>query len=73
MRLSVPSIPMANTIGHILFFVLAYALAVPAFAADEAGERKIFSITRADSPSTIDGRLDDPAWLQATIVDDFHQ
>ncbi|MDH3276115.1 MAG: carbohydrate binding family 9 domain-containing protein [Gammaproteobacteria bacterium] len=64
---------MTNTIRHRPFFVLVYLLAVPVFAANEAGERKIFSITRTDSPPTVDGRLDDPAWLHATIVDDFHQ
>jgi hypothetical protein len=64
---------MTNSIEHQLFFILACLLAVPALAANEAGERKIFSIIRTDSPPTIDGRLDDPAWLQATIVDDFHQ
>ncbi len=44
--------------------------AVAAYAED--GERKSFEISRADSAPVIDGRLDDPVWRNATVVDDFH-
>ncbi len=44
--------------------------AVAAYAED--GERKSFEISRADSAPVIDGRLDDPVWRSATVVDDFH-
>ena len=61
---------MLNKIVHALFVVLICLLTLAAHGAEE---RKIIVITRTDSPPTIDGRLDDPAWLQATVVDDFHQ
>ncbi len=37
------------------------------------GERKSFEIYRAESAPVIDGRLDDDAWKNAAVVDDFHQ
>jgi len=37
------------------------------------GERKSFEIYRAQSAPVIDGRLDDDAWKNAAVVDDFHQ
>lgn len=30
-------------------------------------------MVRTDTPPVIDGRLDDPVWERATVVDDFHQ
>jgi hypothetical protein len=41
--------------------------------ANEDVERKKIIITRTDTPPTIDGRLDDAVWLQATVVNDLHQ
>jgi hypothetical protein len=37
------------------------------------GERKSFEIYRTATPPVIDGKLDDVAWENAAIVDDFHQ
>ena len=59
--------------AHKLLAALLFLLSVSAFAANEAGERKTFVITRTDTPPTIDGRLDDPVWQQANAVTDFHQ
>lgn len=36
-----------------------------AAAADEAPKKKTYTITRADSPITVDARLDEPAWASA--------
>ena len=38
-----------------------------------AQEQKRVAMTRTDSPPTLDGVLDDAAWSQATVIDDFHQ
>ena len=46
---------------------------VPALAANEPQVRKSFVITRTETPPKVDGRLDDPAWRDAVVVDDFHQ
>ncbi|MDJ0710187.1 MAG: sugar-binding protein [Woeseiaceae bacterium] len=45
--------------------------AIAAYTVD--GQRKSFEIYRTDSPPVIDGRLDDPVWAVAAMVDDFHQ
>ena len=37
------------------------------------GERKSFEIRRASTAPVIDGHLDDAAWENAEVVDDFHQ
>lgn len=37
------------------------------------GARKSFEITRTTSAPVIDGKLDDEAWVNARVVDDFHQ
>jgi hypothetical protein len=37
------------------------------------GERKSFEIYRTQTAPVIDGRLDDDAWKNAAVVDDFHQ
>ena len=52
---------------------IVFAICFLTLVAGAAEERKTFIISRTDSPPTIDGRLDDPAWMQATVVDDFHQ
>ena len=44
-----------------------------ALAVTDMDDRKSFVITRTESPPKIDGRLDDEAWLDAAIIDDFHQ
>ena len=36
-------------------------------------DQKRMAITRTDSPPTLDGVLDDPAWSRAAVIDDFHQ
>ena len=38
-----------------------------------AGEQVTARISRTDTPPTLDGVLDDAAWEQATVIDDFHQ
>jgi hypothetical protein len=58
---------------------LALALAWVATCAAAQGTpdagfaRKSVEIVRAPSPPLIDGRLDDPAWAQAAIIEDFRQ
>jgi hypothetical protein len=44
-----------------------------ALAADEPALTKSSLIARTDSPPTIDGVLDDPAWKSAVVIDDLHQ
>jgi len=44
-----------------------------AMAADAPALTKSTSIARTDSPPTIDGVLDDPAWKGAVVIDDLHQ
>ena len=49
-------------------------LAAPAVAVYTVnGERKSFEIYRTQTAPLIDGRLDDDAWKNAAVVDDFHQ
>lgn len=64
---------MTKIIDRTILVSLFFLLAVPTFAEDEAAERKGFVITRTNTPPKIDGRLDDPVWQDAVIVDDFHQ
>jgi hypothetical protein len=54
------------------------ALLVPACAAaqgtpDAGFARKTVGIVRTESPPLIDGKLDDAAWAQAAVIDDFLQ
>ena len=44
-----------------------------ALAVTDMDDRKSIVITRTESPPKIDGRLDDEVWLDAAIIDDFHQ
>ena len=64
---------MMKIIDRTILASLLFLPAVPTFAANEVEERKTFVITRTDSPPRIDGRLDDPVWRDAVVVDDFHQ
>ena len=51
----------------------AIVFTVPAAAAEEGvPPRKSISVTRAEQPPVLDGRLDDPAWQQAAFVEDLH-
>jgi hypothetical protein len=52
---------------------LSPVLLLLGLASAVAQEQKRTVITRTDSPPTLDGVLDDPAWSQATVLDDFHQ
>ena len=47
--------------------------AASAQARDTGGEIKTARAVRATSPPVIDGRLDDEAWVNAEVIDDFHQ
>ena len=58
---------------HAAYVALLFLLMVAQAGANEDVERKKITITRTDTPPTIDGRLDDPAWLQAAVVSDLHQ
>ena len=59
---------------RISIAVLLLLLAAPASAVYTVdGERKSFEIHRTASAPVIDGRLDDEAWKNAALVDDFHQ
>ena len=64
---------MTNIIGPTILVSHLLLPVTSAFAENQTGERKSFVITRTDSPPIIDGRLDDPVWLEATALDDLHQ
>ncbi|MEE8544063.1 MAG: hypothetical protein V3S94_09400, partial [Gammaproteobacteria bacterium] len=57
----------------LLLLGLASAAAQDTGRLQVSQEQKRTAITRTDSPPTLDGVLDDPAWSQATVIDDFHQ
>ena len=54
-----------------LAFALACSLDVSAQPLQSA--QKAVRIVRTASPPTLDGKLDDPAWTQAGVIDDMHQ
>jgi hypothetical protein len=58
---------------HLPWAVVLVCLSSAAFAEDGVAGLKSFSITRTDTPPVIDGNLDDAGWLQATVIQDFHQ
>lgn len=45
----------------------------PAAQAADSATPKAFSINRTATPPVIDGILDEAAWLESAVVDDFHQ
>jgi hypothetical protein len=51
--------------------LIAVLLAAHAAGAAHAQERPQYAIQRAGTPLTIDGRLDEPAWVAAPAVGDF--
>ena len=55
------------------FFLLCLVFSASSRAADAPALTKSTSIARTDSPPTIDGILDDPAWKNAVVIDDLHQ
>ena len=52
---------------------VALTLACVAGVAQEAGIRKVMDIVRTEMPPRVDGRLDDPVWQRATVIEDLHQ
>lgn len=52
---------------------LAAAIVSGASRAEQPQTSKSIPAIRAESPPVIDGRLDDPVWQQAAIVDDLHE
>ena len=64
---------MKSTV-RLLAVAMLLALSAEAVAVYTVnGERKSFQIYRTDAPPVIDGKLDDTVWLDAALVDDFHQ
>jgi len=51
----------------------AAALGAPAALVQDAPDRPRVEAVRVAAPPTIDGRLDDPAWLDAPVATRFHQ
>ena len=51
----------------VMTIVLCLAAGIPA-AADEAPEKKTYTISRTDSPITVDARLEEAAWSRALHV-----
>ena len=64
---------MTYIIDRTLLASFLLLLAVSALAEVEPEQRKSFVITRTETPPEVDGRLDDPAWRDAVVGDDFHQ
>ncbi len=63
-----------SRITRISIAAFLLLLATPSVAAYTVnGERKSFEIHRTQSAPVIDGRLDDNAWKNASVVDDFQQ
>jgi len=63
-----------SRITRLLVTAILLLLSAPSVAVYTVnGERKSFEIYRAQSAPVIDGRLDDDAWKNAAVVDDFHQ
>jgi hypothetical protein len=57
-----------------LFFLALGPLAAQDISDERpAGEQVTARISRTETPPTLDGVLDDAAWEQATVIDDFHQ
>ena len=56
-------------VACVLLLLAPYAHSVY----EDDGMRKSFAISRTSSAPIIDGKLDDDAWRNATMVDDFHQ
>ena len=68
------------TLKHLFLIVILFAstaLAAPPAKSqpslDGNQETKRAKVTRTTTPPTIDGLLDDAVWLQAEVIDDFHQ
>ncbi len=60
----------------VILFVSTALSAPPAKSQpslDGNQETKRAKVTRTTTPPTIDGLLDDAIWLQAEVIDDFHQ
>ena len=59
----------------VLGGLLSYGAAVAAQQDDvrPRSARNTVTITRTELAPTIDGRVDDPAWQQATVIDDLRQ
>ncbi|MGH8194847.1 MAG: hypothetical protein ACREQ8_10670, partial [Woeseiaceae bacterium] len=51
---------------------LLLSCGIAALATAEERDTKSIAAIRTDSPPRVDGRLDDPAWTQAAILDDLH-
>lgn len=54
-----------------LLALFASIIASAATKPDEPFVRKIYFAARADSPVTLDAKLDEPAWKSAAVLDDF--
>ena len=59
--------------GHSPICSLPLVLTFGASAAeDESAPRKSIAAVRAERPPILDGRLDDPVWEHAAVVEDLH-
>ena len=64
---------MNTRLSRRLVVLLLLSSPISAFAIDGVEGMKSFAITRTDTPPTIDGRIDEAVWAEATVVSDFHQ
>src|SRR5690606_11799139 len=65
---------MRTLICHAMPALLLAAANTVAQPLEEAEQQsKTVRIVRAEVAPIIDGRLDDPVWQQAAVIDDFHQ
>ena len=62
-----------NAFFRSLVFILFAILCLDGVAQTNIESRKTIHIPKIANPPTIDGRLDDEMWNQATLVSDLHQ
>jgi uncharacterized protein DUF5916/cellulose/xylan binding protein with CBM9 domain len=63
----------ARTLIGLLGFALALLPAAPLAAAEAPAVGPPLNVPRASSKIAVDGKLDDPAWQQAAVLDTFYE
>ena len=63
---------------HLAGFIQVAALALPVIVSAQTAQsgdssRKSIQIVRTETPPILDGKLDDPAWASAAVIDDLRQ
>ena len=65
------SVSLSGLLGNLVFGVSSAALLAAAVSPASADGRPEYTIHRAGTPITVDGRLDEPAWVAAPDVGPF--